>query len=83
MDRCPVCRAMLNGADTCRRCRAELQTVQHVERTSEALVGAAIHRLMRYDPTAAERLLRRALALRATPEVRRLWRLLAPSRRSW
>ena len=42
MDRCPLCRAMLNGADTCRRCRAELQTAQRVERTSQALAGAAI-----------------------------------------
>jgi hypothetical protein len=24
MERCPLCRAMLNGAETCRTCRAEL-----------------------------------------------------------
>jgi hypothetical protein len=82
MDRCPLCRAMLNGADTCRRCRAELQTAQRVERTSQALVGAAIHRLVLDDVEAAERFLRRALALHATPEVRSLWRLVTTSRPS-
>jgi hypothetical protein len=81
MDRCPLCRAMLNGADTCRRCRAELQTAQRAERASQALVGAAIHCLARDDAEAAERLLRRAVALHATPEVRTLWRLVTPSRR--
>jgi hypothetical protein len=72
---------MLNGADTCRRCRAELQTAQRVERTSHALVGAAIHRLALDDAEVARRLLRRALALHATPEVRSLWRLATTSRR--
>src|SRR4051812_41305790 len=31
MERCPICRATLNGADTCRRCRAELGSVIRVE----------------------------------------------------
>jgi hypothetical protein len=43
MDRCPLCRAMLHGADTCRRCRAELGTAQRIERDSQTLVGAAIY----------------------------------------
>jgi hypothetical protein len=73
---------MLNGADSCRRCRAELQTAQRVERTSQVLIGAAIHRLALDDAEAAERLLRRALVLHATPEVRSLWRLVTTSRRS-
>ena len=79
MDRCPLCRAMLNGADSCRRCRAELQTAQRVERTSQALVEAAIHWLALGDAQAAKRLLRRALALHATPEVQSLWRLVTRS----
>lgn len=45
MDRCPLCRAMLHGADTCRRCRAELETAQRVERDSQVLVGAGIYHL--------------------------------------
>ena len=83
MDRCPLCRATLNGADTCRRCRAELGTVQRVEREGQALLDAAIHRLSLDDAASAGRLLRHALALHATPEVRALSQLVAhTSRRS-
>jgi hypothetical protein len=77
MDRCPLCRAALNGAETCRRCKAELQTVQRVERESQALVGAAMQRLSLGDAAASRRLLRLALDLHAAPEARALWRLVA------
>jgi hypothetical protein len=77
VERCPLCRAMLNGAETCRRCKAELQTVQRVERESQALLGAAMHRLSVGDAAAARRLLRLALGLHATPEVRALWQSVA------
>jgi len=53
MDRCPLCRATLNGGDTCRRCRAELGTAQRVEREGQALLDAAIHRLSLGDVAAA------------------------------
>jgi hypothetical protein len=76
MDRCPLCRAMLNGAETCRRCKAELRTVRRVARESEALLGAAMDRLSAGDAMASRRLLRLALGLHATPEVRALWRLV-------
>lgn len=76
MERCPLCRAMLNGAETCRRCKAELQTVQRVERENQALLGAAMHRLSLGDAAASRRLLRLALGLHATPEVRALWQLV-------
>src|SRR6266436_3044038 len=83
MERCPLCRAALHGADTCRRCRSELRTAQRAERDGQTLVGAAIHRLALDDAEVAERLLRRALTLHATPEVRALLRLVtASSRRS-
>ena len=75
MERCPLCRAMLHGADTCRRCRAELGTVQRVEREGQALVGAAIYHLVHDDTAAATHLLQRALVLHATPETRVLRRL--------
>ena len=81
MERCPLCRAALHGADTCRRCRADLRTAQEVERGGQALVGAAIHRLALDDGEIAERLLRRALTLHATPEVRALLRLVTASSR--
>jgi hypothetical protein len=83
MERCPLCRAMLNGAETCRRCRAELQSVKRAEREGQVLVDAAIHSLSLDDVMTAERLLRRALALHAAPEACTLWRLVKMlSRRS-
>ena len=77
MERCPLCRATLNGAETCRRCKAELQTAQRVERESRALAGAAMRCLTLGDTAASRRLSRLALDLHATPEARALWRLLA------
>ncbi len=77
MERCPLCRAILNGAETCRRCKAELQSVQRIERESRILVGAAIYRLSLGDVAASKRLLRIAMNLHATPEARALWRVVA------
>jgi hypothetical protein len=77
MERCPLCRAALNGAETCRRCKAELGSAIRVEREGRALAGAALRCLALGDEAAAERLLRRAVTLHGAPEVRALWRLLA------
>jgi hypothetical protein len=76
VEACPVCRASLNGASTCRRCRAELQKVQEVERRGQALVGAAMLSLVEGDLAVAEELLDRAHAVHATPAVRVLRRLV-------
>jgi hypothetical protein len=73
--RCPLCRATLNGAETCRRCKAELASVQAVDRDSQAVAGAAMYRLTRGEMAASRQLLRRALDLHATPEINALWRL--------
>ena len=81
MDRCPLCRATLNGADTCRRCRAELGAAQRVESEGQALLGAAVTCLVLGDPGDAAELLQRAQALHATPEVRALSQLVANSKR--
>ena len=81
MERCPLCRALLHGAETCRRCRAELSSAQRVARESRRLVGKAIHRLMQDDATTAIRLLQRALALQSTPEARILWQLARAAQR--
>jgi len=70
MMQCPICRALLNGAETCRRCRAELKQVQDVERQGCELVGAAMHLLALGNGVEAKRLLRRACVVHATPEVR-------------
>ncbi len=75
MERCPLCRAALKGADTCRRCRAELQVAQGVQREGSRLVDVAIHHLALDDAATAERLLHRALVLREAPQTRALWRL--------
>ena len=79
MDRCPLCRAMLNGAETCRRCRAELGSVIRVASESRALAGAAMRHLALDDREAAARLLRRALTLHAAPEIRTLFLLVGAS----
>jgi len=81
VDRCPLCRASLNGAETCRRCRAELQLAQQVEREGQALVDAAMHCWCVDDADTAEHLLRRALVLHAAPETLALWRTVATSLR--
>ena len=81
MDRCPLCRAALNGAETCRRCRAELQMAQRVEREGQVLVDTAMECLSRNDADAAEQLLRRALVLHAAPETLALWQVVAASSR--
>ena len=77
MDICPICRASVNGASTCRRCRADLQRVQEIERLGQTLSGAAMLSLARGQNAAARQLLRRARAVHATPAVRALTRVLA------
>lgn len=69
MEHCPICRASLNGTDTCRRCRAELGKVKRLEQRGETLVGAALQYLSLGDVGTAARLLRRAYVIHATPEV--------------
>jgi hypothetical protein len=86
MMHCPICRALLNGADTCRRCRTELRQVQDVERRGRELTDAAMHLLALGNTAAALRLLRRARVVHATPEVRLLSTMVttaAPSSGEW
>jgi len=80
MERCPLCRAMLDGAETCRRCKAELGSVRRVVRESRTLAGEAMHRLALGDAASSRRLLRLALDLHATREIRTLWWLIGPVR---
>jgi hypothetical protein len=76
MERCPICRALLNGADTCRRCRAELGSVIGAERQARRLLGEAMYRLTLGDRIDAGRLLRRSLLLHRTREAVTILRLL-------
>ena len=76
METCPVCRATLNDAGACRRCRADLQKVQEVERRGQALVGAAMRSLAEGDLAVGAIWLGRARVVHATPVVRVLRRLM-------
>jgi Tfp pilus assembly protein PilF len=76
VDRCPLCRAALNGAETCRRCRAELRTAQRAKREGQVLVDAALHYMALGNADTAEQLLRRALVLHAAPEAVALWQIV-------
>jgi hypothetical protein len=69
MRHCPICRALLNGASTCRRCRADLTKVQAVEQRGRRLAGAALHALALGRRGDALRLLRRAYGTCAAPEL--------------
>ena len=80
MEACPVCRASLNGASTCRRCRADLQKVQEIERRGQTLVGAAMLALAEGDVVAVTHWLDCAQVVHATPAVRALRRLVVSPR---
>jgi hypothetical protein len=70
METCPICRARLNGATVCRRCRADLGTAQALERRGQALTVAALQELTRGDSAGAAHWLGRARWVHATPVVR-------------
>jgi hypothetical protein len=79
MERCPICRAMLNGADTCRRCRAELGSAIGTEHQARRLLGEAMFRLTLGDRIVARRLVQRSLLLHRTREALAIKRLLENS----
>jgi predicted amidophosphoribosyltransferase len=63
MDRCPNCRARLDGSDQCRRCGLELKLLQATDRACDAAVARAIRRLAADDRTGAIQDLKQARAL--------------------
>jgi hypothetical protein len=77
VETCPICRAALNGASTCRRCRAELDRVREIERLGRSLAGAAMLSLAAGDLYSARQWLRRARAVHATPAVLTLEMIVA------
>lgn len=77
MLQCPICRALLNGADTCRRCRAQLKQALELELQAGQIAGEAMHALTLGKTAMALRLLDRAQVIHATPEIRLLARILA------
>jgi len=70
MNACPICRASLNGATTCRRCRADLQQVQAVEQRGRTLAVSAVQALVAGDVVGAAALIERAAAVHAAPTAR-------------
>jgi hypothetical protein len=77
MLQCPLCRALLNGADTCRRCRAQLAQALALERQAGLIAGEAMHALALGNTAVALRLLGRAQMVHATPGIRLLARIVA------
>jgi hypothetical protein len=73
---------MLNGADTCRRCRAQLKQALELERRAGQIAGEAMRALALGKTAMALRLLGRAHVVHATPEVRLLARILVTQIRS-
>ena len=69
LDQCPICRARLDGAGPCRRCRAELDSVRRIADESAALAGAGLHQLAAGDHVAALHLIRRAKVLRTASDL--------------
>ena len=83
MQACPICRASLNGASVCRRCRADLGKVQEIELRGRALAVTGLRALVEGDANGASRWIGRARSVHAIPEVRALERLMGiakPSR---
>ena len=76
MQACPICRASLNGASICRRCRADLGKVQEIELRGRALAVTGLRALVEGDAGDAARWIGRARLVHATPAVRALERLM-------
>ncbi len=69
MERCPTCRARLDGSDQCRRCGLELTLLQAVEQAGDAVIARAIDRLADGDQAGAVRDLEQARRLSGDPLV--------------
>ena len=76
MQACPICRASLNGASVCRRCRADLGKVQEIVLRGRALAVTGLRALVEGDAGDAARWIGRARSVHATPAVHALERLM-------
>lgn len=72
MERCPNCRARVNGASECRRCGMDLRLLQATERAADACLRRALTRLARGDHAAARMDLQQAQRLRHSRLAARL-----------
>jgi hypothetical protein len=69
MEYCPICRARLNAAPVCRRCKAELAHAQAIEEKGKNIYGMAILQLLEGNIDTAISLLRRTYFLCRTDET--------------
>ncbi len=67
MERCPVCRARFRGESRCRRCHADLETIERISSQADRLTACAVQAASRGAFEQAHSLALRATALRSTP----------------
>lgn len=72
MERCPNCRARLDGAPECRRCGMDLRLLQATERAANACLRRALLHLAQGDYPAARTDLQNARRLHHNPLVDQL-----------
>ncbi len=71
MERCPVCRARIRGAEgLCRRCRTDLHPLRLVAAKASRLECQAVHALLEYRYDEAVRYVKEARKQRVTPFLR-------------
>ncbi|NBC13806.1 MAG: hypothetical protein GVY09_10770 [Gammaproteobacteria bacterium] len=80
MERCPNCRARIDGRPECRRCGMEVALLQSVEQAAERALSEALAELAQGRPAAAARAAERALALRRTPAAEQVAQFLRQRR---
>jgi len=64
MRRCPICRGRVDDAHQCRRCGADLVSVNQVDQQADALLGQAIRYISIGKPGSAEQSLKQVLMLK-------------------
>lgn len=72
MERCPVCRARLDGKTQCRRCGTDLSQPIAIELRAESLTRLAVTRFTTLEPAEAAKALEQASKLKTDPLTRAL-----------
>jgi hypothetical protein len=70
MQRCPICRARLNGQSLCPRCGSDLSLPLKIQQRVQRLERDAVKRIAADEPARAEALLVEALRLQPTALAR-------------
>jgi hypothetical protein len=88
MERCPVCKARLQGAEECPRCGLELRLPLKIQADARALDARVLAALAAGDPATARALAKGAQALESTPLRARMvrfaaWAAARPPRVVW